>query len=200
MIDTDNAARAIFEKHGGMLRTRQALDLGIHPRTLYHLRDTGELIQVSRGVFRLSSAPPLGNPDLVTIATRVPDAVVCLISALAYHEITTEIPHEVYIALSRGTRTPIIDHPPIRVFRFSGPALTEGIQRTKIDGIEVKVYGAEKSVVDAFRFRNKIGLDVAIEALRFCIRLKGVQPSTILHYARLCRQERVMRPYLEALL
>ena len=195
---TDRAIET-FQNHGGTLRTRQALKLGIHPRTLYELRDSGVLTQVSRGVHRLASLPDLSEPDLVTVALRVPKAVVCLVSALAYHDATTEVPHEVQIALPRGTKAPKLDHPPVRVFRFSGPALTEGVQVVQLDGVDVRVYGLAKAVVDCFRFRNKLGVDVAVEALNIATKRKGVTPAELLGYARLCRVERVMLPYLEAI-
>ena len=197
--DAVSRAKRIFERKGGTLRTSRVLDLGIHPRTLYRMRNSGDLVEVSRGVFRLATLPRPGHPDLVTVAMRVPNAVVCLVSALAYHDLTSEIPHEVHIALPRGTKTPRLGHPPLRVFRLSGPVLTEGIQMVRIDGIAVKVYGPAKTVADCFRFRNRIGLDVAVEALRRCIRRKGTRPADLLRYARICRVERVMRPYLEAL-
>lgn len=193
-------AKAIFKKHGGTLRTQRALELGIHQRTLYEMRDSGELVQVSRGVFRLASLPKLGHPDLVTVALRVPKAVLCLVSALSYHDLTSEVPHEVHIALPRGTKTPRLDHPPLRVYRFTGKALTEGIQLVTLDGVKVRIYGPEKTVVDCFRFRNKNGVDVAVEALNRLLKKGRAKPADILHFARLCRVERVMRPYLEALL
>ena len=192
-------AENLFRNNGGMLRTSEALDLGIHPRTLYFLRDAGRLEQVSRGVYRLADLPPLEAPDLVTVATRVPDAVVCLISALSFHEITTEVPHEVHIALPRGTDKPTLDYPPIRVFHFSGPALTEGVDEHTIDAVPVKIYNAPKTVADAFKFRNKIGTDVAIEALKLCLLRSKASPAELMHYARICRVDRVMQPYLEAL-
>jgi predicted transcriptional regulator of viral defense system len=192
-------ALALFDAHQGTLHTKQALALGMHPRTLYRLRDTGKLVKVSRGIYRLASLPSLGQPDLVTVALRVPRGIVCLISALAYHDLTTEVPHEVHLALPRGTKTPRLDHPPLRIFRFSGSALTEGIQVVSIDGVPVRIYGPEKTVVDCFRFRNRLGLDLAIEALKGCIEHKGARPADILHYARLCHVAEVMRPYIEAL-
>jgi len=154
---------------------------------------------VSRGIFRIATLPRIGHPDLVTVATRIPKAIVCLVSALAYHNITSEIPHEVHIALPRGTKTPRLSHPPIRAYHFSGPPLTEGIQDIQIDGVPMRVYGPEKSVADCFRFRRKLGIDVAVEALRFAIERKGSRQADILHYARICRVEKVMQPYLEAL-
>ena len=200
-VSDEKAAEAedLFRDHGGMLRTSEALDLGIHPRTLYFLRDTGRLEQVSRGVYRLADLPPLEAPDLVTVATRVPNAVVCLISALSFHEITTEVPHEVHVALPRGMDKPTLDYPPIRVFYFSGPALTEGVDEHTIDAVPVKIYNAPKTVADAFKFRNKIGTDVAIEALKLCLVRSKASPAELMHYARICRVDRVMQPYLEAL-
>jgi predicted transcriptional regulator of viral defense system len=191
-------ATVVFRRHGGVLRTKQALALGVHPRTLYEMRDREVVEQVSRGIYRLATLPALGQPDLVTVALRVPRAVVCLISALSFHELTTEIPHEVQIALPRGTKRPVLEHPPLRVFHFSGPALTEGIETLKIDSIPVRIYSPAKTVADSFRFRNKIGLDVAIEALDLCLKGRRAQPADILRYARLCRVEKVMMPYLQA--
>jgi predicted transcriptional regulator of viral defense system len=192
-------AETLFREHGGMLRASEAIALGIHPRTLYRLRDENRLVTVSRGLYRLANLPELSDPDFVSVATRIPHAVICLVSALAYHEITTEIPHEVSIALPRTVKRPQLDYPPLRVFWFSGGALTEGIEEHKIDGVNVRIYGPEKTVADCFKFRNKIGLDVAIEALKLCRERKGSTPRKLLHYARICRVERVMRPYLEAL-
>jgi predicted transcriptional regulator of viral defense system len=182
-----------------VLRTAEALRIGIHPRTLYQLREAGLIEAISRGVYRLASLPSLTHPDLVTVALRVPKGVICLISALAFHEITTEIPHEVQIALPRGTKSPKLDHPPLRVFRFSEPGLSLGIQTLKLDGIDVRIYDAAKTVVDCFRYRNKLGVDVAIEALKLCIERKIARPADLLRYARKCRAERVMLPYIEAL-
>jgi predicted transcriptional regulator of viral defense system len=189
----------LFRQHGGMLRASEAIALGIHPRTLYRLRDENRLVTVSRGLYRLADLPELSDPDLVSVATRIPQSVICLISALAFHEITTEIPHEVSIALPRTVKRPRLDYPPLRVFWVSGEALTEGIEEHKIDGVKVRIYGPEKTVADCFKFRNRIGLDVAIEALKLCRERRGSTPRKLLHYARICRVERIMRPYLEAL-
>ena len=191
-------ALKIIRKYRGILRTRDALRLGVHPRTLYQLRDEGTLEELSRGIYRLASLPQPGNPDLITVAMRVPRAIVSLISALSFHEITTQIPNEVQITLPRGTKSPKITYPPIRVFRWSGAPLTTGIERVEVDAIPIRVYCPEKTVADCFRFRNRIGLDVAIEALNFCIERKRSKPADLLRYARICRVERVMLPYLQA--
>ncbi len=195
----ENNAEAVFKRHRGILRTSKALALGIHPRTLYRLRDSGRLVEVSRGVYRLASLPEPDQPDLMVVASRVPQAVICLISALSFHGITTQVPREVYIALPRGTTTPRLRHPPIRVFRLTGRAYKEGIETHVLGGLRVRIYNPEKTVADCFRFRNKIGLDVALEALRLSRERKGATPRSLLHYARMDRVEKVMRPYLEAL-
>jgi predicted transcriptional regulator of viral defense system len=197
--DRHQRAQEVFRQRGGILRTGDALALGIHPRTLYRMRDEGVVDQISRGVFRLSSLPGLAHPDLVAAALRVPRGVVCLVSALAHHEATSEIPHEVQIALPRKTKAPKVDYPPLRVFWFSDAALSEGVETAVLDGVGVRIFDLPKTVVDCFRFRNKLGLDVAVEALGQAIKRKGVQPAEVLRYARLCRVERVMLPYLEAL-
>jgi predicted transcriptional regulator of viral defense system len=200
-VSNEPTSRAInaFRERGGILRTKEALTLGIHPRTLYRLRDEGLLEQLSRGVYRIAAMPDLAHPDLVTVSLRVPRAVVCLLSALAHHDATNEVPHEVQIALPRHTKAPRIDYPPVRVFWFSGPALSEGIQVLKLDGVDVRIFDLPKSVVDCFRFRNKLGLEVAVDALNQAVRRKGVRPADLLEYARLCRIESVILPYLEAI-
>lgn len=198
-VKLDRKAEAVFRGHRGVLRTSQALKLGIHPRILYRLRDAGWLVAVTRGMYRLANLPESRHPDLLVVARRVPQAVICLISALSFHGLTTQIPHEVQIALPRRTRYPRLDHPPLRVFLMTGAAYAEGIETHSTEGIPLRVYNPAKTVVDCFKFRNKIGIDVAVEALRLARERKRVTPRALLQYARLCRVERVMRPYLEAL-
>ena len=193
-------AVAVFRKHGGILRTAQALRAGIHPSTLYTMRDVGTLEVVSRGVFRLGGSEPMGNPDLVTVATRIHGGVICLISALAFHEITTQIPHEVHVALQRGAEEPRLDHPPIKTYRFTGKAFTAGVETHELDGVSVRIYSPEKTLADCFKFRNKIGLDTVVEAVRFYRERRGVNVDALMHYAAICRVEKVIRPYLEAIL
>lgn len=193
-------AKAVFRRHGGVLRTSEAIRSGIHPRTLYAMRDAGVLERLSRGLYRIADLPPLGNPDLVAVALKVPTGVICLISALAYHELTTQIPHEVYLALPRGAEPPRLDHPPVRVFWFTGKAFTAGTDTPKLDGVAVRIYSAEKTLADCFKYRNKIGLDTAVEALKRYVSSRRVRVDKLIAYARICRVEKVMRPYLEALL
>lgn len=190
-------ASEIFRANGGTLRTSGILRLGVHPRTLYQMRDSGQVIQMSRGVYRLADMPLLGDSDLRTVAIRVPDGIVCLVSALSFHEITSEIPHEVYLAIPTGKEKPKLDFPPTRVFHFSSDSYSAGVEEHQMDGYRIRIYSKEKTVADCFKFRNRIGLDVAIDALRQCIR-KGGSRRKIMDFARTCRVENVIRPYLEA--
>jgi predicted transcriptional regulator of viral defense system len=192
-------AEKIFRDRGGVLRTGEALDGGIHPRTLYEMQQSGILEQLTRGLYRLSDLPPLGNPDLVSVSLKIPSGVICLVSALAYHEITTQVPHEVYVALERGAEAPKLAHPLIRIFWFSGQAFSDGIQTYKIDGVPVRIYSPEKTIADCFKYRNKIGLDTAIEALKLYRQKKRFRSEELMQFARVCRVEKVIRPYLEAL-
>ncbi len=194
-------ARTLFSRNGGMLRTSNAILLGVHPRTLYALRDSGEIERVGRGLYRLASAPKLTSPDLVPIAMRIPRAVVCLISALAYHGLTTQVPHAVDIALPSHDQIPKIDGIPLRVFWYSEPSFSAGLDRATVDGVPVRIYSPEKTIADCFKYRNKIGTDIAIEALRnYRERKRRPDFKALSTFARINRVERIMRPYLEAIL
>ena len=190
----------IFREHGGILRTSRARRLGIHPRTLYAMRDSRLLEQLGRGLYRLSDLPPISDPDLATVALKIPQAITCLVSALAFHGLTTQVPHVIDISLRGGSRRPRLDYPPVRVFWFSGPAWSEGLQTHLIEDVPVRIYGPAKSIADAFKYRRKIGQDVALEALRMYRESNGFDVGRLLHYARLCRVQSVIKPYLEALL
>lgn len=193
------SAAVAFRRKGGTLRTQEIIGAGIHPRTLYAMRDSGAVETLGRGIYRLASLPPMSDPDIAVVAKLVPSAVVCLISALSLHELTTQIPHAVQIAVLPGRHAPRIDHPPIEVFRFSPQAHAAGVEERVVDGVKARVFSAEKTLADAFKFRNRIGLETAVEALRSYAARKRRRLDLVLDYARVCRVERVMRPYLEAL-
>jgi predicted transcriptional regulator of viral defense system len=194
----DPRLRRVLGEHT-VVRAADVIDRGVHPRTLYGLRDAGELEQISRGIFRIAAAPVPPHLDLLAVAARAPHAVICLVSALAFHELTDEIPHEVSIAIRRGTTSPIIAHPPVRIFHFADFAYGLGIEHHKIEGIDLKLYSAAKSIVDAFRFRNRIGEDVAIKALATGLRSRQVRPGSLLELAGKVRVRSVIEPYLKAL-
>jgi predicted transcriptional regulator of viral defense system len=191
---------AIIQRLGGLVRTKEVIRAGIHPRILYEMLEAGIIEKLSRGLYRLVGLPPLGEPDIISVCKRVPKGVICLISSLAFHKITTQVPHEVYLAVSRNAIVPKIDYPPVRVFRFSGNAHSEGIEIKKVDDVSVRIYNTAKTLADCFKYRNKIGLDVAVEALKLYRKTKHFSVEEILFFARICRVENVMRPYLEALL
>lgn len=192
-------AISLFENNGGIMRTSEALEEGIHSRTLYWMRDHGYLNKLERGVYQISDNEPLSNPDLAVLGTKIPSARVCLISALDFHDMTTEVPHQVHIALSRSQRDPQLDYPPVRVYRFSGKSLTEGIGKHEIDGVDVQIYNPAKTIADCFKFRNKIGKDIAIEALKTGIKEQKATYADIIEYSKICRVENIIRPYLETI-
>lgn len=188
----------IFRKNGGQLRMSEAIAHGITRYMLYSLRDKGIIEQVSRGVYRLMELPPISNPDLVTVSLRFPNTVICLISALSYHNITTQIPHVVSVAVPRDSRRPSLDYPPIQTHRFSDEAFNTGIENHVIDGAHVKIYNPEKTLADCFKFRNKIGMEVVLEALKLYRSRQKFNLEKLLTYAEVCRVKNIMTPYLEA--
>ena len=189
---------ALFRQQGGTLRMAEALRLGVRRSALYAMRDVGVVVAVSRGVYRLASLDAPAHPDLVTVAMRVPQGVVCLISALSFHDLTTQVPHSIDVALERGKTKPRLDYPPTHFTWFSGPAFHEGIETHRLDGVAVRIYSAEKTVADCFRHRNQVGMDVFLEALRFWSGRRDRKLDALLRYARMRHVERGMRPYLEA--
>jgi predicted transcriptional regulator of viral defense system len=190
----------IFRKHGGQLRMSDAVKMGITRYMLYSMRDKGIIERVSRGIYRLVDMPALSNPDLVTVGLRFPKTVVCLISALSFHNITTQIPHEVSVAIPRDSRVPSLEYPPLRVYTFAEAAYKSGIEVHVIDDVAVKIYSPEKTLADCFKFRNKLGMEVVLEGLRLYKSRKRFQVDELLRFAKICRVEKVMMPYLEATL
>lgn len=182
------------------MRTSAALAAGIQPRTLYWMRDHGLLETLSRGVYLPTSHQLPPKPDVVAIMARVPRAVLCLVSALDLHEIGTQIPAEVQIALPRDVRPPHIDYPRVRVFHMSPAAMSAGVEEQTMAGVRVRVFNIAKTIADCFKFRNRVGLDTAVEALQEVVRQRRVAPGDIMHYAKIDRVENIIRPYLEALL
>jgi predicted transcriptional regulator of viral defense system len=201
MAKSTTSARAerVFRHARGILRTREALRLGVHPETLYALRAAGRIEALGRGVWHLVDVPVSEHVDAAIVALRQPRAVVCLASALEWHGLTTQLPGQVQIALPPGARAPRVRYPPSRVFRFSGPSYTAGVERHEVGGLSVRVYCAAKTVADCFKFRNRLGRDIAVEGLREGWRARRFTMDEVIRYARICRVERVMRPYLESL-
>lgn len=194
-----NTALKAFREKGGTLRTRDLIARGVHTDALYTLRDSGRVIELGRGLYRVADAGEAEHPDLAIVAACAPNAAVCLISALSYHDITTQIPSCVHLAVPRASYHRIKLSIPVMVYRFDPKTFNEGLETHRIAGFPVKIYSAARSVVDCFKFRNKLGLDVALEALRLARQRKRVQNRELLRYARLLRVEKPMSPYLHAI-
>ena len=186
-------------RNAGVLRPRD-LDPYNIPRTyLSRLCAAGKLQQIGRGLYVLPGNGATEHHSLAEACKRVPKGVVCLLSALSFHELTTQAPFEVWLAIGEKAWRPRLEYPPLRIVHFSKTALNAGVEEHQIEGVNVHVYSSAKTVADCFKYRNKIGLDVAIEALRECRRARHCTMDDLWHYAGICRVRNVMRPYLESL-
>ncbi|MFG6459778.1 type IV toxin-antitoxin system AbiEi family antitoxin domain-containing protein [Roseateles sp. BYS96W] len=182
----------------GLLRAAD-LDAIEAPRiVLTRMTAAGLLDKVGRGLYRLPGHHGSENEGLATVATKVPQAVFCLLTALQFHELTTQLPRQIWIAMPRGSHVPRIDYPPIRMVQMTGDVYAEGIETVQRDGVALRVYGVAKTVADCFKHRNKIGLDVALEALKDVRLQRKASADDLWRYAMVCRVANVMRPYLEA--
>ena len=188
-----------YARQEGVVRPKDARSLGVDPSYVQRLYEDGDLRRVARGVYIPADAEPDVHHTLAVVSRRIPSGVVCLISALQFHGLTTQMPYEVWVAMDRGKWRPKTDDLPVRVVHFSGGAFASGVQAHKIEGVTVKIYGPAKTVADCFKYRNKIGTDVAIEALRTCLEERLCDRDEIWHFGRICRVDRVMRPYIEAM-
>jgi len=182
----------------GVIRPKDLDRYNIPRKYLHILYRKGLLYRIGRGLYVSPEFEPTEDRSLAEVCKRIPHAVVCLISALSFHGLTTQLPSKVWVAIDRKARLPNEAELPVRIFRFSGKALTEGVEEHRIEGVTVKVYRPAKTVADCFKYRNKIGIDVAIEALKDCLQQRKCKPADIEHYARICRISSVIRPYMEA--
>lgn len=182
----------------GIIRPRELDRYGIPRNYLYRLERAGKLQRVGRGLYALPGAEPSEHRSLAEAAKRVPSGVICLLSALRFHELTTQAPFEVWMAIGPKAWHPRVQHPPLRIVRFSIRALDEGVEEHVLEGVPVAIFSPAKTVADCFKYRNKIGLDVSIEALRECRRSQRCSMDELWRYAGICRVRNVMRPYLEA--
>ena len=186
-------------RKSGVLRPKDLDAYDIPRRYLSRLYQNGLLERVGRGLYVAGDVEPTQNHTIVQVGKRVPNGVICLLSALQFHELTSQLPFEVWIAIDRTARRPKEPELPIRIVRFSGAALTQGVEKHQMEGVTIQVYNLAKTVADCFKYRNKIGLDVALEALRECRRERRCTSEDLWHYAKICRVANVMRPYLEAI-
>ncbi|MGH9380903.1 MAG: type IV toxin-antitoxin system AbiEi family antitoxin domain-containing protein [Thermoanaerobaculia bacterium] len=197
-MNTRDRALAIIEEKG-LVRPKELETLGVSRALLYRLVREGLVERQARGIYTLAHHAPTAEHTLAQVAKRVPAGVFCLLTALRFHGLTTQAPAAVWIALPEKARIPRLDYPRLRVARFSGAALTEGVESHHLEGVEVRVYSAAKTVADCFKYRNKIGIDVAVEALRDFTRRHRGGATDLARFARICRVTRVMQPYLDAI-
>lgn len=182
----------------GVLRPRDLVAHGLAREYLRVAQKLGLIQQVGRGLYIANDVEPSEHHSLAEACKRVPQGIVCLLSALRFHQLTTQAPFEVWLALDETARHPKVDAPPLRIVRFSGKMLSYGVQAQVIEHVPVRVFSPAKTVADCFRYRNKIGLDVALEALRDALRQRKVTVDELWEAAKVCRVARVLRPYLEA--
>jgi len=188
-----------FKKHGGIARFSSITKAGFHPDTLRALEKEGKIEKIARGLYRMTHNTFGPYPDLVIASLQAPRGIACLISALSFHEVTNEIPKYVDIAIPAGARANKIKYPPVRFYRFSTKTWEAGIKVHHAQGHEIKVYNIEKTIADCFKFRNKIGIDVARDALKIAVTEKGAKPQDIIKYAKMCRVVRIIKPILETM-
>jgi len=187
-----------YIREKGLVRSRDVEAIGIPRKYLSRLVDRGLIERVGRGQYMAADAEWTQHHTLAQAAARVPRGVLCLLTALRFHELTTELPHEVWMAVDPRAGQPRDSQLALKIVRFSGAALTAGVEEHVLEGVPVKVYSPAKTVVDCFKYRHKIGVDVAIEALRDCRRKRACTDDELWEYGKICRMNRVMQPYLEA--
>lgn len=197
----ENKLIQFLRKNQGMASFSEILQAGFHKPALKELVEAGEIEKLDRGLYKLVKGPSPAQPDFVAVSLKAPKAVICLISALAFHEATDEIPKQIDLAIPRGAHANRIHHPPVHYYRFAEDAWKTGIEEHKTAGRHsIRVYTLAKTVADCFKFRNKIGADVAREALRVAVKEKKVKPQEIMKYAKICRVDKIVQPLLEILL
>jgi len=187
-------------KQMGTIRIKDLLERNIHPEFARRLVRKGLLVRSGRGLYVLADSEITEFHNFAIIGKRVPKGVICLTSALRFHNIGTQLPRKIWLALKKGSAQPHLSYPPVSIVRFSGPSFSEGIDEHQIEGVAVKIYNPAKSVADCFKFRNRIGLEAAIEAARECLREKKATSDEVYYYAKICRVWNIMKPYMEALL
>jgi predicted transcriptional regulator of viral defense system len=197
-MDTASDKLLDLARSHGLIRHKDLAPLGIPRVALTRAVRSGQLLHLGRGLYGLSR-PASAHGTFAEVATRVPKGVICLLSALRFHNLTTQAPFEVWLAIANKAAAPKLDYPPLRLVRFSGATLNHGIEEHIVDGVTIRVTSVAKTVADCFKFRNKIGLDVALEALREAWREKRMTSEEIWRHAKICRVANVMRPYLESL-
>lgn len=189
-----------FQNHSGVVRFSAILKAGFHSDSLMVLEKERKVEKIARGLYRVTNYTPGSHPDLVIASLQAPRGVICLLSALSFYEATSEIPKFVDLAIPQGTHANRIKYPPVRFYRFAPKTWKAGIEEHELEGYKIKVYSFAKTIADCFKFRNKIGTDVARDALKVAVTEKGIKPKKIIRYAKICRVDNIVKPILEAML
>ena len=190
----------VFKKHDGFARTNDILAAGIHRRDIKRIRDEGRVVRVKRGLYRLSEIPLISNQGFIDLARAVPEGIICLLSALSYYELTTFNPSVISMALCRGRRRPKIEYPPVEFYYFSTKQFKAGVDEIKIKGHRIRIYCPEKTICDFFRYRSKLGMDIAKEGLSEYLKLKGRNLERLLEYAEICRVKKLMEIWVNVMI
>ncbi|MCK4416808.1 MAG: type IV toxin-antitoxin system AbiEi family antitoxin domain-containing protein [Candidatus Latescibacteria bacterium] len=199
MNKKDERIYEVFRTRKGFARTKDIIAAGIHRRDIKRARDEEQIIRVKRGLYRLSEIPLISNQGFIDLARAVPEGVICLLSALSYYELTTFSPSVISMAICRGSRRPKIEYPPVEFYHFSRKQFESGIDEVKIKGHKVRIYSPEKTICDCFRYRNKLGLDIAKEGLSEYLKCKDRNLEKLLEYAEICRVRPLLQTWLNAL-
>ena len=200
MNKKDEKIYKVFRKYGGFAKTRDILATGIHRRDIKKIKEEGKITRIKRGLYRLSEIPVISNQGFIDLACAVPEGVICLLSALSYYELTTFNPSVISMALCRGTRRPKIEYPPVEFYYFSTKQFEAGIDEIRIKGHKIRIYCPEKTICDCFRYRSKLGLDVAKEGLSEYLKRKDRNLEKLLEYAEICRVKRLLETWINAMI
>ena len=200
MNKKDERIHKVFKKHKGFARTKDILAAGIHTRIIKRVREKEQVVQVKRGLYRLADIPLISNQGFVDLARAVPGGIICLLSALSYYELTTFNPSVIAMAICRGSRKPKINYPPVEFYHFSKKQFEAGINKIKVKGHEIRIYNREKTICDCFRYRNKLGLDIAKEGLSEYLKRKDRDLEKLLEYAEICRIKPLLQTWLNAMI
>ena len=200
MKKKDERMYEVFKTHKGFARTKDILAAGVHTRNIKRARGKGQVIQVKRGFYRLAEIPLISNQGFVDLARAVPGGIICLLSALSYYELTTFNPSVIAMAICRGSRKPKINYPPVEFYHFSKKQFEAGINKIKVKGHEIRIYNREKTICDCFRYRNKLGLDIAKEGLSEYLKRKDRDLEKLLEYAEICRIKPLLQTWLNAMI
>ena len=200
-MESKNIKKVIeLARKTGVIRPKDLDKYNINRKYLYILHQKGLLERIGRGLYSSPDYVVTEHRTMVEVCKKVPNAVICLLSALNFHDLTTQLPHQIWIAINRKASFPRKSEHPVKVVCFSGKALTEGVEEHEIEGVKIRIYNPAKTVADCFKYRNKIGIDIAIEAMKSCLQSRKAKPAEIMHYARICRISSVIKPYMEAVL